>query len=106
MAVTPLGNVIYTNQNTPVASSVQQANQQRLDFQNVIASELAKDEEDKVQETAPPEEPHALDPDRQSQEDKQEKDEQEASEKEQTQEQNSSNDWLSYDDEGNPYIVG
>ncbi|MGP1561946.1 MAG: hypothetical protein ACTTIC_07665 [Helicobacteraceae bacterium] len=63
MAVTPVGNIIYTNQNAPVASNIQQAQQQRLDFQNSLATEFYKDEIDKIKETNPPEELHKADPD-------------------------------------------
>ncbi|PIE74053.1 MAG: hypothetical protein CSA19_01635 [Deltaproteobacteria bacterium] len=105
MAVTPLGNIIYANQNTPAVSSVQQANQQRLDFQNVLAHELAKEEEDEIQESAPPEEPHKLDPDRKHEQEKNDDDEKKKSSQELDAAEENNGDWH-YDDEGNPYIIG
>lgn len=78
MPISPVGNVIYTNQNTPVASQVQQNQQQRIDFQNSLAAEFHKDEKDKIQETNPVEENHKIDPDREHQ--KHEKDDEEREE--------------------------
>ena len=56
MAISPVGNIIYTNQNTPIASNVQQAEQQRIDFQNSQVAEFHKNEVEKIKETNPPEE--------------------------------------------------
>ena len=64
MAVTPLGNIILTNQNAPAASNAQQNVQHRMDFQNQIAAELANEKEKAVEETRPTEMTSAVNPDR------------------------------------------
>lgn len=64
MAITPVGNVIHVNQNAHVASNALQNQQQRLDFQNSLASELQKDELEKLKETNPPEQTHKANQDK------------------------------------------
>ena len=71
MALNPLGNTIYTNQQTASVASSQNSQQNRLDLQNFIAGEIAKEKEAEVLEVRPTEETHETDPDakRQQQED-------------------------------------
>lgn len=69
MAVSPIGSVVYTNQNSPVASHAQQQAQARVDFQNAMTSELAQDKKLEIERTRPTEEASKLDPDREHQRD-------------------------------------
>lgn len=75
MAISPLGNVIMTNQSAPVAASVQQQVQGRIDFQNMIASELSQEKKEEIERTRPAEASAEVDPDREHQ--RQEADERE-----------------------------
>ena len=64
MAVSPLGNTIYVNQQIPFVATVRGDQLGRIEFQNVIAQQLLKEEEQKVQEVREPEENQAINPDR------------------------------------------
>ncbi len=64
MAVGPIGNTIFVNQMTPAATSVQNAHNNRVDFQNMIAQSQVQEKEEKVLEVRPTEENQAVDPDR------------------------------------------
>jgi hypothetical protein len=75
MAISPLGNVILTNQNAPVASLAQQQVQGRIDFQNMIASEISQEKKEEIERTRPTEASAEVDPDREHQ--RQEADERE-----------------------------
>jgi len=55
MAISPIGNAIMVNQNTPIVASAQNLAQNRIDLQNVAAGEIVKDEQKKVEETRPTE---------------------------------------------------
>lgn len=56
MAVTPVGNMTYINQNAQV-SSVQQANTQvKLDFQAMVNLQNLQEQQDEIQEVRPTEE--------------------------------------------------
>lgn len=79
MAVTPLGNIIFVNQNMHVAAAAQQNQNIRYDAQNVAAQAAVNESEKAVDETRPPEELHAVDPDREH-----EKEEADQEQKEQT----------------------
>ena len=64
MAISPLSNIIYINQNMNVAASVQNMEFNRFDIQQMAAQALTNEKEKIVEETRPPEETHAIDPDR------------------------------------------
>ena len=64
MAITPLTNIIYINQNMNVAASLQNMQFNRYDIQQAAAQALANEKEQRVEETRPPEETLAIDPDR------------------------------------------
>ena len=64
MAVGSIGNTIFTNQMTPVVSNVQNAHNNRVEFQNMIAQASANEKDEKVLEVRPAEENHEVDPDR------------------------------------------
>ena len=56
MAVTPVGNMTFINQNAQV-SSVQQANTQvKLDFQSMVNLQSLQDQQEEIQEVRPTEE--------------------------------------------------
>jgi thioesterase domain-containing protein len=69
MAVGPIGNAIFVNQMTPAATSVQNAHNNRIDFQNMVAQTTMQEREEKVLEVRPAEESHDIDPDREHQRD-------------------------------------
>jgi len=67
MAVGPIGNAIFTNQMTPAATAVQNAHNNRVDFQNMVAQAAVQEKEEKVLEVRPTEENQEVDPDREHQ---------------------------------------
>ncbi len=64
MAIGPIGSVIFTNQMTANASSVQNAHNNRVDFQNMVAQAAANEKNEKVLEVRPAEENQEVDEDR------------------------------------------
>ena len=64
MAIGAIGNAIFVNQMTANVSSIQNAHNNRLDFQNMIAQATAQEKDEKVIEVRPTEENHEVDPDR------------------------------------------
>lgn len=79
MAVTPIGNMIYVNQNMQVSASKQTDFQARLDAQNLAANEASNEKEKDIQEVRPTEETYKVDPEKEHEKDKKEQ-EQEAKE--------------------------
>ncbi len=91
MAIGAIGNAIFANQMTANVSSVQNAHNNRVDFQNMVAQAAANEKDEKVLEVRPTEENAEVDPDREHQ--KNEADQQNArSEKEETDENKESSD--------------
>lgn len=64
MAVTPLGNQIFINQNMSVASQAHAQHQQKVDFQAVLNIQEFQDEKKRVEEVRPIEEDEKIDPNR------------------------------------------
>ena len=64
MAVGAIGNAIFVNQQTAAVSNVQNAHNNRVDFQNMVAQTLANEKEKEVIAVRPTEESHEVDPDR------------------------------------------
>ena len=64
MAVGPIGSAIFTNQMTPAVSSTQNAHNNRVDFQNMIAQSAVQEKDEKVLEVRPTEENQEVDEDR------------------------------------------
>lgn len=64
MAIGPIGNAIFVNQQTATVSSVQGNLNNRFDLQNVAAQAAANEKEKEVVEVRPAEEAHEIDPDR------------------------------------------
>lgn len=67
MPVSPLGNTIMVNQMSADASSIQNANNNRVDFQNMVAQSSANEKDEKVLEVRPAEENQEINPDREHQ---------------------------------------
>lgn len=67
MAIGPIGNIIYVNQQTPFAASVRGDHLARFEIQNIMAQHILNEEEKKIQEVREPEETHKVDPDREHQ---------------------------------------
>lgn len=64
MAIGPIGSAIFTNQMTPAATQMQNAHNNRVDFQNMIAQAAVNERDEKVLEVRPAEENQEVDPDR------------------------------------------
>jgi len=67
MAIGPIGNAIYVNQQTASVASVQNSHNNRVDMQNMFAQAAANEKDEKVLEVRPTEENHEVDPDREHQ---------------------------------------
>jgi len=64
MAVGPIGNAIYVNQQTATVASEKNAVQNRFELQNLAAAAAVNGREEEVQEVRPPEENQQVDADR------------------------------------------
>ncbi len=64
MAISPLGNVVLVNQMTPAATAPQNAHTNRVELQNFMAQAAVQERDEKVLEIREAEESHAVDPDR------------------------------------------
>lgn len=64
MAVGLVGNTIYVNQQTATVSSVVNAHNNRIEFQNMAAHAAVQEKEAEIIEVRPAEENHAVDADR------------------------------------------
>lgn len=62
MAISPISNTIYVNQNTPAAASVQSDFQSKLDMQIAINAAAAVQKKKEVEEIRPTEETYKIDP--------------------------------------------
>ncbi len=69
MAIGPIGNTIFVNQQTASVASIAGNHNNRFDFQNMAAQALANEKEEKVLEVRPAEENHEVDEDREHQRD-------------------------------------
>ena len=67
MAVTPLHNIIFVNQNMNVAASNQTSQFNRFDIQQAAAQALANEKEKRIEETRPAEESYKIDPEKEHQ---------------------------------------
>ncbi|QOY54755.1 hypothetical protein HUE87_00455 [Candidatus Sulfurimonas marisnigri] len=67
MAIGPIGNAIYVNQQMASVASVANAHSNRVDFQNMAAQVAIQEKEAKVLEVRPAEANHEVDPDREHQ---------------------------------------
>ncbi len=64
MAIGPVGNAIYVNQQTASVASVANSHNNRVEFQNMAAQVAAQEKEKEVIEVRPTEENHEINPDR------------------------------------------
>jgi len=64
MAISPLGNIVFINQNTQVVASKATDQLNRYEVQNFMSAEAMKEKEKVVAEVRPAEESHGIDPDR------------------------------------------
>ena len=64
MIVGSIGNTILVNQMTANTSVIQNAHDNRIEFQNMIAQSTVNEKDEKVLEVRPTEENHEVDPDR------------------------------------------
>ena len=85
MSMGAIGNAIYVNQQTATVSNIQNAHNNRVEFQNMIAQASANEKEEKVLEVRPTEDNQEVDPDREDQ--KNEADQETARNKKRTKEQ-------------------
>lgn len=75
MAISQLGGIIYTNQNTPVVSHAHQMEQGKALLQNYVAAEIEKEKDERIEETRPAEEISKIKPDEEHEKDKHDRDE-------------------------------
>ena len=64
MAIGPVGNAIFVNQQTASVASVVNSHNNRVEFQNMAAQAAIQEKEKEVIEVRPTEENHEIDPDR------------------------------------------
>jgi len=67
MSIGAIGSAIYTNQMTASASSVQNAHNNRVELQNMVAQAAVIEKDEKVLEVRPTEENQEVDPDKEHQ---------------------------------------
>lgn len=67
MAIGPIGNAIYVNQQSLSVANTQANQNSRVDFQNMVAATLANEKDEKVIEVRPTEENQGVDSDREHQ---------------------------------------
>jgi len=82
MSIGAIGNAIFTNQMTANVSSVQNAHNNRVDFQNMIAQSSANEKDEKILEVRPTEDNQEVDPDREHQRDEADRETQRAEKRE------------------------
>lgn len=87
MSVGAIGSAIFTNQMTPAATAVQNAHNNRVDFQNMVAQAAANEKDEKVLEVRPTEENQEVDPDREHQRDEADRESQRSQEQENEEEE-------------------
>jgi len=70
MSISPIGGIIYTNQNMQVPASKQIDFQNKLDLQNVMAAEVLNEKEKEIEEVRPAEESYKIDPENEHEKEK------------------------------------
>ena len=111
MAVSPLTNIVFINQNMHVAAGVQSTQFNRYDLQNLVAGALVNEKEKVVEDIRPIEESYKVDPDREHEHQKAKDQE---NEREQTTKHKSKsntatdsaeeNSSITIDENGNPHL--
>ena len=64
MAIGPVGNAIFVNQQTASVASVANSHNNRVEFNNMMAQSAVQEKDEKVLEVRPTEENHEVNPDR------------------------------------------
>jgi len=67
MSIGAIGNTVYVNQQTVSVSNVQNAHNNRIELQNVMAQAQVNERDEKVLEVRPAEDNQEIDPDREHQ---------------------------------------
>lgn len=75
MAIGPIGNAIYVNQQMASVASEQNAILNRFELQALAAAAASKEEKQEIEEVRPTEENHGVDPDREHTKEQAEQDE-------------------------------
>jgi outer membrane biosynthesis protein TonB len=86
MAIGPIGNAIYVNQQMASVASEQNTILNRFELQALAAAAAAQEEKKIVEEVRPPEEVHAIDPDREHTKEQAEQEEREPEKREKPEE--------------------
>lgn len=91
MSMSTIGNILYINQTTPVTATIHQENISRGHLQEVAAMNVFQAKEEKVIQTTPTTESHAINPDTEQQGHSfsKEKEKRQSSSSPETQEENS-----------------
>ncbi len=84
----PVGSAVFANQMTANVSSVQNAHNNRVDFQNMIAQAAVNEKDEKVLEVRPAEENHEVDEDREHTRDEADRETKRNKKEEDTEEEN------------------
>lgn len=75
MAISPVGGMIYANQNMQVQATKQADFQSRLEAQSLAATVASNEDKKEIEEIRPTEESYKLDPDRESEKEKHDEEE-------------------------------
>ena len=67
MGISPLASVIFTNQMSVSATSLQNSHNNRVDLQNMMANSMVQERDEKVLEVRPAEENQGVDADKEHQ---------------------------------------
>jgi len=106
MAVSPLTNIVFINQNMHVAAGVQTAQFNRYDLQNLAAQALVNEKEKIVEKVRPIEESYKVDPDHDHEHEKakeQEKERENAA-KHKSKSDSKENDRVTIDEDGDHHL--
>jgi len=104
VAISPLTNIIFINQNMNVAASVQNMQFNRYDIQNAAAQALVNEKERAIEETRPAEEAMEIDPEREHARQEAESQERERERAAKRKPEPPSQKGVTIDEEGNPHI--
>lgn len=92
MAIGPIGNTIFVNQMTPAATSMPNADNNRIEFQNMVAQIATQEQNKEIEEVRPAEQNHAVDPDREHTKEEAEQEQKREQHQSSDEEQNSDED--------------
>ncbi|BBG64811.1 hypothetical protein NNO_0109 [Hydrogenimonas sp.] len=104
MAISPLTNIIFVNQNMNVASAIQNMQFNRYDVQNAAAQAMVNEKERTIEETRPAEETMQIDPEREHTRQEAESQERERERAARGRETERKERGFTIDDEGNPHV--